>query len=51
MVFTSIVIGLSHEVMIDSVSFEHRMNGLESAEGSDLRGSAVDAPKTGLAAA
>ena len=36
MVFTSIVIGLSHEVMVGSMSLEHQMNGFESAGGSDL---------------
>ena len=51
MVFTSFVIGLSHEVMIGSMNLEHRMNGFESAGGADLRGGSVDALKTGLAAA
>ena len=36
MVFTSFVIGLSHEVMIGSMSLEQRMNGLESPGGADL---------------
>ena len=36
MVFTSFVTGLSHEVMVGSMSLEHRMNGLESALGSGL---------------